>query len=348
MVLIGRRVPRTEQVGHVSPGSRANLHRRPEPQSDHSSGRAPTSGHTIEFMADGQDFQRVVAIDAVALRDAVARAGGPTLELIERLAGGAVGAWLVGWPDGHLGVLTWAPPVPAGQPPGQLDDVMRLMDLAWEAGIPLPRYEAVFDVGDLGAAVIQERAFGQTPTAVSPNLVESLIDLVERRRGILAGTSFSGRPMPVYLASSGPGWCLHESLRSYSTHTAALLQEIEALAGTVDHVVGDDLVHLDYHLGNILVDPDQPGTVTAILDWDGARAGTVAIDLAILAFDLTRRAPRPLQRRVESQLLATTPADLVPRIWAHAGLRLVDWAIRHHGPDDVDHWVRVTLEHLRQ
>lgn len=287
-------------------------------------------------------------IDAEALRAAVEDGGGPSLELVERLVGGAVGAWLVRWPDGHLGVLTWAPPIPPGQPPGQLDDVKALMELARAAGTPLPRYEAVFDVGELGAAVLQERAFGQRPTTVSAELVEQLIDLVELRRGILAGSPFSGRPMPMYLASSGPGWCLHEPLRAYSPRTAALVEEIEALAGDNDSVAGDDLVHLDFHLDNILVDPDQPGKVTAVLDWDGARAGLVGIDLAILAIDLTRRAPSTLQHRVESHLLATTPADLVPRMWAHAGLRLVDWAIRHHGPEQVDHWVAITEEHLRR
>lgn len=299
-------------------------------------------------MPDGHSFDPVAQIDAVALRDAIALAGGPMLDLVERLAGGAVGAWLVSWPDGHVGVLTWAPPIPPGQPPGQLDDVMALMELARVAGIPLPRYEAVFDVGELGAAVLQERAFGQKPTSVSAELVEQLIELVELRRGILSGTPYSGRPMPMYLVSSGPGWCLHEPLRAYSAATSALVEEIEALAGEDDVVVGDDLVHLDYHLENVLVDPDRPGKVTAILDWDGARAGLAGIDLAVLAFDLTRRAPSALRQRVEDHFLATTPAEVAPRMWAHVGLRLVDWAIRHHGPEQVNHWVAVTEEHLRR
>jgi hypothetical protein len=32
-------------------------------------------------------------------------------------------------------------------------------------------------------------------------------------------------------------------------------------------------------------------------------------------------------------------------VWAHAGLRLVDWAIRHY-PHDVDHWVALSHRHL--
>ncbi len=299
-------------------------------------------------MADAEGFRPVAQIDAPALRDAIVAGGGPALELVERLIGGAVGAWLVRWPDGHDGVLTWAPPIPPGQPEGQLNEVMTLMELARKVGIPVPRYEAVFDVGELGAAVIQELAVGARPESVSADLVEELIELVDLRRGVLAGTAFSGRPMPMYLASSGPGWCLHEPLRVHSTATASLLDQIEALAADEDFVVGDDLVHLDYHLGNVLVDPDRPGKVTAVLDWDGARAGLAGVDLAILAFDLTRMGPRSLRERVETHLRAITPDDLVARMWAHAGLRLVDWTIRHHGPDDVDHWVAVTKEYLRE
>lgn len=297
-------------------------------------------------MADAQSLQPVVPIDAVKLRDAVATAGGPTFDLLERLDGGEVGAWLVRWPDGHLGVLTWSPPIAPGRPRGQLDDVMALMERARAAGVPLPRYEAVIDVGELGTAVLQERAIGLRPTTITTELIDQLLHLAEVRRGILAGTEFSGRPMPIYLSSSGPGWCLHETLRAHSAATASLLDEIEALAGDEDFLVGDDLVHLDYHLDNILVDPDQPDRVTAVLDWGGARPGLVAVDLAILAFDLTCKAAHPIRHRVETHLVATTSADVVPRLWGHAGLRMVDWAIRHH-PGNVDHWVMVTSAHLR-
>jgi aminoglycoside phosphotransferase (APT) family kinase protein len=72
-------------------------------------------------------------------------------------------------------------------------------------------------------------------------------------------------------------------------------------------------VHYDYHLGNILVDPHDPSRVTAILDWDGARPGSVAIELAVLAFDLTHRSPGERQKRVEAQLLAGTNPGKFPR-----------------------------------
>ena len=221
-----------------------------------------------------------------------------------------------------------------------------LMEIARDAGTPVPRYEAVVDVGALGAAVFQERAPGRAPGEVTSELVERLIELAELRRGLLAGTDYARRPMPLYLGRSGPGFCQHEPLRAHSARTARLLEAIEALADPDDSVVGDDLVHLDYHLGNVLVDPDRPGVVTAVLDWDGARAGCLALDFAVLAFDLTWRSPGPLQERVEAHLTATTEPALVRRVQAHQALRLVDWSIRHYGGDEIGHWLRVAEDRL--
>jgi hypothetical protein len=56
---------------------------------------------------------------------------------------GAVGAWLVGWPDGSLGVLTWAPAAPPSAQVGGLDRALTLVELAWRAGLPVPGYQAV-------------------------------------------------------------------------------------------------------------------------------------------------------------------------------------------------------------
>jgi hypothetical protein len=56
------------------------------------------------------------------------------------------------------------------------------------------------------------------------------------------------------------------------------------------------------------------------------------LDLAILAFDLTWRAPGPIQQLVEGHLLATADATEIAKVWAYASLRLLDWAIRQE-PD---------------
>lgn len=295
---------------------------------------------------DSVDFDRVQRLDAPTVVSAMAAAGGPTVELIQELAGGEVGAWLVRWPNGHHGVLTWSPPVPPGQPAGFIDQALALVDIARGAGLPIPRYEAVVPLGDLGMAVLQERARGHTPQVATVTLVEHLLELAEVRRGLLVGTAFAGRPMALYLTSSGPGFCLHEPLRTFDHRTSALLEAIESIVGVDnDQLVGNDVVHFDYHLGNVMVDSARPDVVSAIIDWDGARPGSVALDLAILAFDLTWRAPGPVQQRVEDHLLATTEPAVLAKVWAHASLRLLDWNIRHH-PQDIDHWIGVAAHHM--
>jgi aminoglycoside phosphotransferase (APT) family kinase protein len=103
-------------------------------------------------------------------------------------------------------------------------------------------------------------------------------------------------------------------------------------------------VHLDYHLGNVLVHEHDRDRVVAIVDWGGARAGDLAIDLAILRFDLSWRGPA-IGLDVEQTLRNEIDDATFLQVWAHASLRLVDWAIRHHVPD-VDHWVALSQRHL--
>ena len=284
-------------------------------------------------------------LDGSCLVGAIAAAGGPNLELVERLGGGAVGAFIVRRNDGAEFVLTASQPLRSGVEPGQFDMARALMDVARSHGVPAPRYVETIVLGDGGVAVLQERVVGVPVVDVSPVLVERVVDLAEMRRGILGGTPYAQRPCPLFLVSSGPGFCHHGPLRQHTVATRDLVARIEAVGAEVgDSITGSDLVHLDYHLGNVLVAPDDPDRVVAIVDWDGARAGDIALDLTILRFDLSWRAPS-LGTEVERHLQAATDPQRFQQAWAHASLRLVDWAIRHH-PHEVDHWLTLAWTHL--
>jgi len=85
--------------------------------------------------------------------------------------------------------------------------------------------------------------------------------------------------------------------------------------------------------------------VAAIVDWGGARAGDLALDLAILRFDLSWRAPA-IGDEVEQTLRNEIDDATFLRVWAHASLRMVDWSIRHYPDDVVDFWVALAQRHL--
>jgi hypothetical protein len=160
------------------------------------------------------------------------------------------------------------------------------------------------------------------------------------------GTAFDQLARPLFLTTSGPGFCLHHTVQRFDKRTAALLERIEHVGTTAgDVLIGGDVVHFDYHLGNVMVDDDRPGVITAVVDWMGARPGSVELDLALLAFDLSLHWPGPLEERVERVLVERANPELLAKVWAHAGLRMLDWSIRHH-PHDVNHWISMTARHL--
>ena len=277
---------------------------------------------------------------------AIRAAGGPALVIRAPMQGGEVGAFLVERDDGTEWVLTVAPPRFPGQDGTPFDDALELMGLARDWGVPVPRYETVIPLPDGMLAVLQERVRGVPVTEVSAALVDHVMGLAEIRRNLVAGTRFEGRAFDLFLTTSGPGFCHHEPMRTHSEATRSLIDRIEAIGAQLgSELSGSDLVHLDYTLGNVLVHEHDPNRVAAIVDWGGARAGDLAIDLAILRFDLSWRAPA-LGLDVEDTLRNEIDDATFLQVWAHASLRLVDWSIRYYSPEVVDHWVALSYRHL--
>jgi hypothetical protein len=279
------------------------------------------------------EFPRVARLDAELALCQLSDTTGLVLIADGAPPGGQVGASYVRWPDGHRSVLTW-------QPPGTFSDVRQaasLLQLAKACGVPAPLYELVEEL-PAAVVIVQELLPGTRPTTISQRTVESMIEVNQRCRGLLAGRS-DLPPPSLYLRTDGPGFCLHEPLRRYDRRTARLLDAIEEIGATLpEHLVGDDLVHMDFHPENVLVDPT--GDVSGVVDWDAINRGNGDFDLITLRFDLARRAP-DLGRRLQHQLAATVPEDLALAAWAHLSLRLVDWSIRHLTPVDVTTWLDI-------
>lgn len=237
--------------------------------------------------------------------------------------GGEVGAAYVRWPDGRRSVLN-SGSARAGP----------ILDLARAAGLPVPRYELVADV-DGTTVVVQQRLPGAPPATVDADLIDQMAELNDRFAGLLAAhPEVPGADL--FLTADGPGFCLHQPLAAYNARTARLLNWVHEVGADTPDVSGDDLMHLDFHVGNVLVDD---GRITGLVDWDGAARGDRHFDLVVLRFGLAGNAPR-LAARLDDRLAGVAP-DRLRAYWAHISLRQVDWSIRHHDAEAVDRWLTV-------
>jgi aminoglycoside phosphotransferase (APT) family kinase protein len=131
---------------------------------------------------------------------------------------------------------------------------------------------------------------------------------------------------------------LHEPLARYDRRTADVLAWVRDVGADGDVADGDDLVHLDFHPGNVLVDA---GAVSGVVDWDGAARGDGRFDLVTLRFYLAMYAPE-LTPWFDELLDARVPPRVQRAYWAHMSLRQVDWSIRHHPSAAVDFWLDVS------
>jgi aminoglycoside phosphotransferase (APT) family kinase protein len=292
----------------------------------------------------------VPRLDAADLLEQLRADTGADLELIGPLPDGQVGAALVRWPDGREGVLThWGDATDDAW--ARIERTGDLLNLARDRGIPAPRYELVTLLPDR-IAVVQERLPGELPTRVDLTLVQELVAIAGRGAELLRGR----RDVPavdLHLLRSGPGFCLHQTLAQYDDRTRRLLDLVRRIGTASPHrMAGDDLVHMDFHPGNVLV--DRTGAVTGIVDWDGAGRGdhrfalvTLRFDLAVPGIDAQDRSARSAAARwLDNRIDDLFDEATLRAYWAHMGLRQVDWAIRHHGPDDVDRWLTVAASRL--
>lgn len=274
-------------------------------------------------------WERASKLDAPALLAAVAEATGTVLTYDGPCTGGEVGAGYVRWPDGRRSVLTWQPDVP----PRRVEEISRALAAAASAGLPVPEYELVVPVPG-AVAVVQRLMPGAPPADLDAALADAMIALNRRFAGLLAGSEVA--PAELYLTRDGGGFCLHGPLAGYSKRTARLLDWIEEVGRSVpEHMTGDDLVHLDFHHGNVLV---EGGRITGIVDWDGAARGDHRFDLVTLRFAVPS-GRTGLAARLDAELDARLTADELRPYWASMALRQVDWMIRHHGAYLVTHYL---------
>ena len=226
-----------------------------------------------------------------------------------------------------------------------LDNAIAITGELSRRGYPLSTY--LLTGSDAGLrwsirAMIPGRAMGGVLDA---RYSARVLALNEMQTG--AGASLSG-DWPARLVESVlkgfQEWCVLDTLRTYSAETAAMLSQAQDHARAAEGLRFElrDAVHFDFNPQNILV---ESGEVTAVIDWEGCRAGDRAFDLATLLFysyDQPETRVRLWERMREIAVARASALYL-----SHMIVRQVDWSIRRHPAPAAEQYLGIARHILR-
>ncbi|MFD8604981.1 aminoglycoside phosphotransferase [Streptomyces sp. TSRI0445] len=276
---------------------------------------------------------RAERLDAVRMLDALRAETGVRLILDGPCPGGQVGAAYVRRADRRRrSVLKWRPHTRLADMEADPLTVSRVLR---RAGCPVPDVELVAQAGH-AVVTVQELLPGTVIDRLDHRGLVQALEPNRSQAGRLAGHP-DVPAAELFLRQDGPGYCLHEPLRRHNRRSAALERWVAAVgAGHPDRPAGDDAVHMDFHPGNLLA---TGGSITGVIDWDGAARGDRRFDLVTLRFGLHGGGADPGVARHLDAVLDALPADVLRPAWAHMSLRMADWAIRHFTPSEVEPWL---------
>lgn len=182
------------------------------------------------------------------------------------------------------------PPVPAGA-----HDVLRearFMDALWTSDVPVPQVLAVAQAGEIIDVpfYVMSVADGPVVSILTPEpladpqsrrqIGESLIDCLAELHSVdwrARGMADLGRPEGFNQRH------LARMARLVTAEEGSLFAEFaelhDWLAAHVPVESGAAIVHNDYRIGNVVLAPEQPGRVLAVLDWELATLGDPLFDL---------------------------------------------------------------------
>jgi len=256
--------------------------------------------------------------------EAINRAHAAALALEARTSSGESGAYVVHDAAGARFILKFG----RGHEfePGR---AARVTTAVRALGYPAPEYLIVGETGGVRYAV-QQMLSGELlihSTVTPPRLAAILaLNRLQRSRAPEPGANW----LPELSRSIFAGfeeYCRVDTMRNHSPETRRMLDRFQRIA----EVAGDapcpasDVVHWDFHGGNILVEGDR---ISGVIDWDGLRLGDASFDLMTLLFYSYREehVRRPLWDEAQSY-----SSERVLRLYlAHVIIRQLDWSIRNH------------------
>jgi hypothetical protein len=266
---------------------------------------------------------------------------GTVFELLARYSSGEQGAFAIADQDGQRYVLKWEAD---DGPLDRLKEMSLVTETLRKVGYPAPRYCLIGHVQGCGYT-IQEALPGAPMGVVTLRVLPQLLELNGLQTG-LAPSEKRDWPGPVVdtVLVGGDGYCLLDSLRTYSSTTEELLHTLQGIviAHWNEQFETNDVVHFDFNPSNILT---ENGQISGVIDWEGTCAGDCTFDLATLLFyaydalDVREHLLQTIRQRVSLAILSVYMAHLI--------LRQVDWSIRYHNPATVDYYLRVAEDVLR-
>ena len=278
------------------------------------------------------------------------RAASLNLTFTGRAAQGTLGgAIFVDLDDGGRGVVTrFLGPLAHAR---QTADVV---NHARSCGLPVPRHHRVIAVGG-DIFIVQERLPGEPPTMITPAVIDALVEINDRFAHLLAHRS-DVPTLPLCLDRSGDPFPRHEVLAEHSGRSRRILNAIKDIGRRhPGELAGDDLLHIDLDLSNILFSAD--GKITGVVDWNlGAYRGDRHLGLVKTRFEqewaLQGAAPDPVHiaaaRHLDDILSErVAPVDL-QRYWAHRLLYQLHWVLQCAPTDVVDWHLSVAEDRLFQ
>ncbi len=262
--------------------------------------------------------------------DRVARA--LDVRVVEQLVGGHFGAYHVQTAAGEQAVLKVLP----DWTELALDKVQAAVGLVARlrrGGYPAPRF---LDVGVVGADVytVQEYVTGTVPNGLTATTARQLVQLWRTQAD--AAPPADGQWGKALVARARSGRDLRSASGDPRIH--AVLDRVLEVADAADPGAfrGDDIVHGDFHPGNLLV---RDGRIAAVFDWEEARAGDARADLVRLyAAAATWEAPgSAVLALLRKELDDTTPPDIRLPIGAEIAVHHLRYGLFAR-PDELD-WV---------
>lgn len=255
---------------------------------------------------------------------------GCALELTGVIDQGQSGAAYVRWPDGRESVVTTAFASMA-----LMRQTAEVLDQVRTLGIPVPRHQFLFEVEPGTVAVVQERLPGTSASAADVGTVDAVIAINERFAGLLRGRDDVARPR---LSLGRPGDPTpSEPVEAHSARARRLVSQVRATGNHRDQdVLGDDLVHVDLTVPNMLFDAE--GRITGVIDWNyGIARGDRHFGVVKLLHTLSFAAQSPTAdvrpttdavARVERVVAEAMTPPTFRRYWAHQTLTMLYASLR--------------------